>query len=288
MGETDKAVTGPAGRSRQKILPGFGLTLGYSTTYLGLVVLLPLSALLLRSSHLEAGQWLDLLTAPRTLAALRLTICASFAAALVNAVFGTLVAWVLTRYSFPGRRLLDALVDLPFALPTAVAGIALTTLYAPGGWIGRVLAPLGVYVAFTPLGVVVALSFIGLPFVVRTIQPVLADLDADLERAAETLGARPAAVFWHVVLPALTPALLTGCGLAFSRALGEYGSVIFIAGNIPLVSEVMSLLIMGRIEQFQHPQAAALAVVMLAISFAFMFLLNAVQLALHRRHQARQ
>ena len=273
---------------RRPILPGFGLTLGYSTAYLGFVVLLPLAALVLRSAQLSPHEWLALLAAPRTLAALRLTVCASVAAAVANGVFGTLVAWVLTRYRFPGKGLLDALVDLPFALPTAVAGIALTTLYAPGGWLGRLLAPLGVQVAFTPLGVIVALSFISLPFVVRTIQPVLADLDADLERAAETLGAHPVTVFWRVVLPVLLPALLTGCGLAFSRALGEYGSVIFIAGNIPLVSEVMSLLIMGRIEQFQHREAAALAVLMLVISFAFMFLLNAAQLALHRRQQGRR
>ena len=209
-------------------------------------------------------------------------------AALINAVFGLLIAWVLTRYEFPGRRLLDALVDLPFALPTAVAGIALTTLYAPNGWLGRLLAPLGIQVAFTPLGVVVALTFIGLPFVVRTLQPVLADLDQDLERAAETLGARPLMVFRTVIFPALLPALITGSALAFSRALGEYGSVIFIAGNIPLVSEIVPLVIMTKLEQFQYAEAAVVAVAMLLLSFAMMFVVNAAQLALQRRYQARR
>jgi len=203
-------------------------------------------------------------------------------------VSGLLIAWVLTRYEFPGRRLLDALVDLPFALPTAVAGIALTTLYAPNGWLGRLLAPLGIQVAFTPLGVIVALTFIGLPFVVRTLQPVLADLDEDLERAAETLGARPLMVFRTVIFPALLPALITGSALAFSRALGEYGSVIFIAGNIPLVSEVVPLVIMTKLEQFQYAEAAVVAVAMLLLSFAMMFVINAAQLALQRRYQARR
>jgi sulfate transport system permease protein len=271
---------------RQQILPGFGLTMGYSITYLCLIVLIPLAAVFLSAAKLPLAQWLHVLLAPRVLAAFRLSILASLAAALINSVFGLLIAWVLTRYEFPGRRLFDALVDLPFALPTAVAGIALTTLYAPNGWLGRILAPLGIEVAFTPLGVVIALTFIGLPFVVRTVQPVLADLDPDLERAAETLGARPLLVFRRVIFPALLPALITGSALAFSRALGEYGSVIFIAGNIPLVSEIVPLVIMTKLEQFQYGEAAVVAVCMLLLSFAMMFAVNAVQLALQRRHLA--
>ncbi len=274
-------------RHRQ-ILPGFGLTLGYSATYLGLIVLVPLAAVVVTAADVAPAQWVEILLAPRVLAAFRLSIFASLAAAAVNAVSGLLIAWVLTRYEFPGRRLLDALVDLPFALPTAVAGIALTTLYAPNGWLGRFLTPLGIRVAFTPLGVIMALTFIGLPFVVRTVQPVLADLDADLERAADTLGAGPLHVFRRVILPALLPALITGAGLSFSRALGEYGSVIFIAGNIPMVSEIVPLMIMTKLEQFQYPQAAVLAVSMMLLSFAAMFVVNAGQLALQRRRQGRR
>ncbi len=277
-----------SGSGRRQILPGFGLTIGYTVTYLSLMVLLPLAAAFVSAGKLPIGQWLHVLMAPRVLAAFRLSILASLAAAAINAVFGLLIAWVLTRYEFPGRRLLDALVDLPFALPTAVAGIALTTLYAPGGWIGRLLEPLGIRVAFTPLGVVVALAFIGLPFVVRTLQPVLADLDEDLERAAETLGARPTLVFRRIIFPALLPALITGSALAFSRALGEYGSVIFIAGNIPLVSEIVPLVIMTKLEQFQYPEAAVVAVAMLLLSFAMMFIINGAQLTLLRRYQARR
>ena len=269
---------------RQQILPGFGLTMGYTVTYLSLIVLIPLAAVMLSAYGLPLAQWLQVLAAPRVLASFRLSVSASLIAALVNAVFGLLIAWVLTRYEFPGRRLLDALVDLPFALPTAVAGIALTTLYAPGGWLGRLLVPLGVQVAFTPLGIVVALSFISLPFVVRTLQPVIADLDQDLERAADTLGAGPLRVFGRVIFPALLPALITGSALAFSRALGEYGSVIFIAGNIPQVSEIVPLVIMTKLEQFQYREAAVVAVAMLLLSFAMMFVVNAAQLALQRRH----
>jgi sulfate transport system permease protein len=277
------------GRPRhQQILPGFGLAMGYTVTYLSLIVIIPLAAAFLSAAELPLARWFGVLLAPRVLAAFRLSVLASLAAALINAVFGLLIAWVLTRYEFPGRRLLDALVDLPFALPTAVAGIALTALYAPGGWLGRILVPLGIHIAFTPLGVVIALTFIGLPFVVRTLQPVLADLDPDLERAAETLGARPTLVFRRVILPALVPALITGSALAFSRALGEYGSVIFIAGNIPLVSEIVPLVIMTKLEQFQYAEAAVVAVAMLLLSFAMMLLVNAVQLALQRRHQARR
>jgi len=273
---------------RQQILPGFGLTMGYTVTYLSLIVIIPLIAVFLSAAKIPLSHWLDVLLTPRVLASFRLSIVASLVAALVNGVFGLLIAWVLTRYQFPGRRLLDALVDLPFALPTAVAGIALTTLYAPNGWLGKLLTPLGIQVAFRPLGVVVALTFIGLPFVVRTLQPVLADLDQDLERAADTLGAGPVLVFRRVIFPALLPALITGCALSFSRALGEYGSVIFIAGNIPLVSEVVPLVIMTKLEQFQYQEAAVLAVTMLLLSFAMMFVVNAAQLALQRRHQGKR
>ena len=269
---------------RQQILPGFGLTMGYTVTYLSLIVLIPLAAVVLSAYGLPLAQWVQVLATPRVLASFKLSVGASLIAAVVNAVFGLLIAWVLTRYQFPGRRLLDALVDLPFALPTAVAGIALTTLYAPNGWLGRLLTPMGIKVAFTPLGVIVALSFISLPFVVRTLQPVIADLDQDLERAADTLGAGPLLVFRRVIFPALLPALITGSALAFSRALGEYGSVIFIAGNIPLVSEIVPLVIMTKLEQFQYREAAVVAVTMLLLSFAMMFVVNAAQLALQRRH----
>jgi sulfate transport system permease protein len=280
-------VSAPQKPRRRQILPGFGLTMGYTMTYLGLLVIIPLAAAFLTAAKLPLAQWLQVLLTPRVLAAFRLSILASLAASLLNAAFGLLIAWVLTRYEFPGRRLFDALVDLPFALPTAVAGIALATLYGPNGWMGRLLAPLGIRVAFTPLGVVLALTFIGLPFAVRTVQPVLADLDMDLERAADTLGAGPFMVFRRIVFPALLPALITGGALSFSRALGEYGSVIFIAGNIPLVSEIVPLVIMTKLEQFQYREAAVLAVTMLLISFAMLFVINAGQLALQRRHQPR-
>lgn len=272
---------------RRQVLPGFGLTLGYTLAYLSLIVIIPLSAAFLSAAHLPPDRWLQILLTPRVLAAFRLSISASLIAAGVNAVFGLLIAWVLTRYDFPGRRLLDALVDLPFALPTAVAGIALATLYAPGGWLGRLLAPLGIQVAFTPLGVSAALVFVGLPFVVRTIQPVLGELDRDLERAAETLGAGPLLVFRRVIFPALLPALIAGSALAFSRALGEYGSVIFIAGNIPLVSEIVPLVIMTKLEQFQYAEATVVAVAMLLLSFTMIFAVNGAQLALQRRYQGR-
>jgi sulfate transport system permease protein len=276
-------------RARQpQVLPGFGLTLGYTVGYLSLIVLVPLSAAFIRAADLPLSAWLQVLLAPRVLAAFRVTLMASLAAASINAAVGLLVAWVLTRYRFAGRRLLDALVDLPFALPTAVAGIALASLYAPNGWIGRLLAPYGVQIAFQPAGIVVALSFIGLPFVVRTLQPVLGDLDRDLERAAETLGAGRVTIFRRVILPALLPALVTGSALAFSRALGEYGSVIFIAGNIPLVSEIVPLVIMTRLEQFQYGEATVIAVAMLLLSFALMFAVNLVQLWLQRRTGVRR
>ncbi len=274
----------PAGRRREiRVLPGFRLSLACTVTYLSLIVLIPLSAAFLRAFDLGFDEWLRILTGPRVLASFKVSFGASLIAALLNAVFGLMVAWVLTRYEFPGRRIVDALVDLPFALPTAVAGIALTALYAPNGWIGQLLAPLGVQIAFKPAGIVVALAFIGLPFVVRTLQPVLADLDQDVELAAETLGAGRFTVFRRIVLPALLPALLAGCGLAFSRALGEYGSVIFIAGNIPMVSEIVPLQIMTRLEEYEYPAATVIAVTMLLLSFALMFVLNAVQLRLARR-----
>jgi sulfate transport system permease protein len=270
-----------------RVLPGFGLTLGYTILYLSLIVLIPLSATFLRSTELGFERFWEVVTAPRVLASLQLSFGASLVAALVNGVFGFIVAWVLVRHEFPGRKVVDALVDLPFALPTAVAGIALTALYAPTGWLGSWLEPLGIKVAFTPLGVVVALAFIGLPFVVRTLQPVLAELDRELEHAAHGLGATGWDTFRLVVFPTLWPALLTGCALAFSRSVGEYGSVIFIAGNIPMVSEIAPLMIMTRLEQYEYAEATAIAVVMLLLSFAMMLGINALQLWAQRRQGVR-
>lgn len=266
-----------AARRPRRVLPGFGLTLGYTLLYLSLVVLIPLAATFLRTADLGWERFWDVVTAPRVLASLRLSFGAALLAALVNACAGLLVAWVLVRYEFPGRRLVDAMVDLPFALPTAVAGIALTALYAPTGLVGRLLEPLGVQVAYTPLGVVVALVFIGLPFVVRTVQPVLEELDGEVEQAAATLGATDRQIFLRVVLPAIWPALLTGFALAFARGVGEYGSVIFIAGNMPMVSEIAPLLIVTKLEQYEYAAATAIAVVMLVISFALMLGINALQ-----------
>jgi sulfate transport system permease protein len=270
-----------------RILPGFGLTLGYTMVYLSVLVLIPLSAVLSRSLGLGWSHFWEAVTAPRVVASLRLSFGASLIAALLNAVFGLLVAWVLTRYRFPFRRLIDAIVDLPFALPTAVAGIALTALYAPNGWLGSWLKPAGIDVAFTPVGVVVALTFIGLPFVVRTLQPVLEDLDQEVEQAAATLGASAAQAFLRVVLPALWPAIFTGFALAFARALGEYGSVIFIAGNMPMKSEIAPLLIVSKLEQYDYAGATAIAVVMLVLSFALMFGINALQSWTASRYQGR-
>ncbi|MBS0396311.1 MAG: sulfate ABC transporter permease subunit CysT [Proteobacteria bacterium] len=264
-------------RSPRRVLPGFGLTLGYTLLYLSLIVLLPLAATFVKTAELGWGPFWHVVGAPRTLAALRLSFGAAALAALVNVAAGLLVAWVLTRYDFPLRRVLDALVDLPFALPTAVAGIALTALYAPRGWIGALLAPLGVSVAYTPLGVVVALVFVGLPFVVRTLQPVLEELDREVEQAAATLGASSVQIVARVVLPTAWPALLTGFALAFARGIGEYGSVIFIAGNMPMVSEIAPLLIVTKLEQFEYAAATAIAVVMLAISFVLLLGINALQ-----------
>jgi sulfate transport system permease protein len=270
-------------RRRHSVLPGFGLSLGYTLFYLCLVVLLPLSALVLQAATLGAAGFWETVTTPRVLAAYRLTFGASLAAAVVNAVFGALLAWVLVRYPFPGRRLVDALVDLPFALPTAVAGIALTTLYAETGWIGRHLARAGVQAVFTPLGVTLALTFIGLPFVVRTLQPVIESLDPELEEAAASLGARRAQTLWRVVAPALLPAWLTGFALAFARALGEYGSVVFIAGNMPMRTEIVPLVIMTRLEQYDYAGATAVAVSMLAASFLLLWGINFLQAWAARR-----
>ena len=272
------------GWKRPSVLPGFGLTLGYALLYLSLIVLLPLAALIVRPAELGLAGFVETVTAPRVLAALRVSFGTAALAALVNGVFGLIVAWVLVRYDFPGKRLIDAFVDLPFALPTAVAGIALTTLYAPNGWVGGLLSPLGVKIAFTPLGIVVALIFIGLPFVVRTVQPVLQDFEPELEEASASLGATRLQVFALVILPSILPALLTGIALAFARAVGEYGSVIFIAGNMPMKSEIAPLLIVSKLEQFDYAGAAAIAVVMLAISFAMLLLLNLLQ-RWARRHE---
>ncbi|EHS52772.1 sulfate ABC transporter, inner membrane subunit CysT [Rhizobium sp. PDO1-076] len=266
------------------ILPGFGLTLGYTITYLTLIILIPLAALVVRTASLGWADFFAVVMDERTQLALRTSFGAALIAAAVNVVFGVVVAWVLVRYDFPGRRLLDAIVDLPFALPTAVAGIALAALYAKNGWIGSLLDPLGIKVAFTPLGIVIALIFIGLPFVVRTVQPVMEELDREVEEAAATLGASRFQTIRRVVLPSLTPAILTGFALAFARAVGEYGSVIFIAGNIPYVSEIAPLLIVIRLEEFNYAGATAIASIMLIISFAMLLFINLLQMWSRRRY----
>ncbi len=271
----------------KRVLPGFGLSLGCTLVYLSLLVLLPLSGLAVKSSALDWAQFWDIASGERALASYRVTFGASLLAAAINAVFGLVVAWVLVRYRFPGKRLVDSLVDLPFALPTAVAGITLATLYAGNGWVGRHLEPLGVKVAFTPLGIVVALTFISLPFVVRTLQPVIEDIEPEVEEAAATLGASRWQTFWRVLLPGVLPALLTGFALAFSRAIGEYGSVIFIAGNMPLVSEITPLLIISKLEQYDVVGATALASVMLVISFVLLLGVNALQWWAANRHHGR-
>jgi len=259
---------------RHSVIPGFGLTLGYSLSYLSLIVLIPLSALVARGAGQPWAQFRDAVFDPRTLAAWRLTFGAAFAASLVNALFGLVVAWTLVRYRFPGRRLLDALIDVPFALPTAVSGIALTAIYAPNGWIGRFLEPLGIKAAFSPLGIVIALAFIGLPFIVRTVQPTIEDLDPAMEEAAVLLGASQFTTFRRVVFPALQPALIAGFVTAFARCLGEYGSVIFISGNMPMKTEIASLLIVTKLEQFDYAGASAIALLMLVSSFVLLFLVN--------------
>ncbi|KVP48792.1 sulfate ABC transporter permease subunit CysT [Burkholderia ubonensis] len=264
-------------------LPGFGVTLGITVAYLSLVVLIPLAATFLKTATLSWDQFIAAVASPRVLASYRLTFSAALGGALINAVFGFLVAWVLVRYTFPFKRVVDAIVDLPFALPTSVAGISLAAVYATNGWVGQYLAPFGIKIAFTPLGVLVALTFIGLPFVVRTVQPVLEDFEREQEEAAACLGASRWLTFRRVVLPAVLPALLTGFALAFARALGEYGSVIFIAGNVPMKSEITSLLIITKLEQYDYAGATALAVVMLVVSFVMLLLINTLQWYLQRR-----
>ena len=275
----------PRASAPTRVLPGFSLSLGFTVFYLSLVVLIPLSALLLNTLQMSWDAFWLAVSSPRVVASYRLSFGAALAAAAVNAVFGTLLAWTLVRYEFPGKKLLDALVDLPFALPTAVAGIALTALYAPNGWIGRYLEPWGIKVAFTPLGVAVALVFIGLPFVVRTIQPVLEDTEKELEEAAACLGANRLHIFSLVIFPAILPALLTGAALAFARALGEYGSVIFIAGNMPMISEITPLLIITKLEQYDYAGATAIAVVMLGASFIMLLAINLLQAWMRREGQ---
>jgi sulfate transport system permease protein len=269
---------------KTSVLPGFKLTLGYTVLYLGLIVLIPLACTFWKASALTWDQFWHTVTAPRVLASYRLSFGASFLAALINLFFGLLVAWVLVRYQFWGKRFVDALVDLPFALPTAVAGIALTAIYAPNGWIGHWLAPLGIKVAYTQLGVLVALTFIGLPFIVRTVQPVLEDFDREIEESAASLGANRWQTFWRVTLPMLRPALLTGFTLAFARALGEYGSVVFIAGNMPMKTEITPLLIITKLEEFDYPGATAIAVVMLVVSFVLLLAINFLQWWSHRHY----
>ena len=260
-----------------RVLPGFKLTLGFTLFYLGLIVLIPLGAVFWKASTLTWPQFWQTITMPTAMASYRLTFGASFCAALVNVVFGLVVAWVLVRYEFFGKKIVDALVDLPFALPTAVAGITLAALYSDHGWVGQLLSPLGIKVANTQLGIFVALTFIGLPFIVRTVQPILEDLDPELEEAASSLGASRWQVFWRVILPMLTPALLTGFALAFARALGEYGSVIFIAGNIPMKTQITPVIIMGELDMFDYGKATAIAVVMLVVSFVLLLSINVLQ-----------
>jgi sulfate transport system permease protein len=259
------------------VLPGFGLSLGFTLSYLSLIVLVPLAAVFIKSASLSPGEFWHVVTTPRVIASYRLSFGASLLAAGINVMFGLLLTWALVRYDFPGKRLLDALIDLPFALPTAVAGIALTAIYAQNGWLGQYLEPLGMTVAYTPLGVLVALIFIGVPFVVRTVEPVLEDLDVEFEEAAASLGATRGQTVRRVVLPMLAPALLTGFALAFARAVGEYGSVIFIAGNLPMISEITPLIIITKLEQYDYAGATAVAAVMLVVSFVVLLIINLLQ-----------
>ncbi|MGH1401400.1 MAG: sulfate ABC transporter permease subunit CysT, partial [Acinetobacter tandoii] len=268
---------------RSRVLPGFGLSLGFTLAYLSLIVLIPLSAVFIRSLDIGwSGLW-EILSSERILKALQLSFTTALLAAIINVVFGLLLAWCLVRYRFPGKRIVDALVDLPFALPTAVAGIALTSLYAPTGWVGQYLDPLGIQVAYTPIGITLALIFIGIPFVVRTVQPVLSDLETELEEAASALGANRLQIVTKIILPILFPALLTGFALAFARGVGEYGSVIFIAGNQPFKTEIAPLMIISRLEEYDYAGATTIAVVMLLISFALLFLINLLQAWASRR-----
>ena len=274
---------GSARNGSGRVLPGFGLSLGFTLAYLSLIVLVPLAAVFIKTSTLNFDQFWTIVTAPRVVASYELTFGASLLAAVINTVFGLMLAYALVRYSFPGKKLIDALVDLPFALPTAVAGIALTALYAKNGWLGQYLEPLGIKVAFTPLGIVVALIFIGFPFVVRTVQPVLEDLEPDFEEAAASLGAKRWQIFRLVILPTILPALMTGFALAFARAVGEYGSVIFIAGNLPMVSEITPLMIISKLEQYDYVGATAIASVMLVVSFVLLLVINLLQAWTSRR-----
>jgi sulfate transport system permease protein len=269
----------------RRLFPGFGLTLGYTITYLSLIVLIPLAFLFARASGRGWSQILQAITDPRTIGAIRLTVLTSLSAAAINAVMGFVVAWCLVRYEFPGKRIVDAIVDLPFALPTAVSGIALTAIYAKNGWLGAPLDRLGVQAAFTPLGITIALTFIGLPFVVRSLQPALEDLDPEIEEAALILGAGRLETFLRVILPALAPAWISGFAMSFARALGEYGSVVFISGNMPLKTEIASLLIIAKLEQFDYVGASTLGALMLTISFGLLLLINGVQTLLARRYQ---
>jgi len=269
---------------KPSVIPGFGLTLGFSLAYLSLIILIPLAGLVWRTADLGWAAFLAILSDRRTLLALYVSFGTAFIAALINTLFGVIVAWVLVRYRFPGRRLIDAIVDLPFALPTAVAGISLAALYSPKGWVGSLLAPLGIKIAYTPLGITVALIFIGLPFVVRTVQPIMEEIDREIEEVAATLGANRFQTVFRVLLPGLAPAILTGFALAFARGVGEYGSVIFIAGNIPYVSEIAPLLIVIRLEEFNYAGATAIATIMLLIAFAMLFLINLIQAWSRRRY----
>ena len=262
---------------RRRVMPGFGLSLGFTLMYLSLIVLIPLSAAFIKTAGMTWADFLAAVASPRVLASYRMSFGIALLAALVNAFFGFILAWVLVRYTFPGRRIVDALVDLPFALPTAVAGITLAALYSQNGWVGQLLTPLGIKVANTQIGIFIALTFIGLPFIVRTVQPIIEDLDPELEEAASSLGANRWQVFWRVILPMLTPALLTGFALAFARALGEYGSVIFIAGNIPMKTQITPVIIMGELDMFDYAKATAIAVVMLVVSFVLLLAINVLQ-----------
>jgi sulfate/thiosulfate transport system permease protein len=268
-----------------RVLPGFGLSMGYTLIYLSLIILIPLAALFLKASTISLSDFWQTITDARVIASYKLTFYTSFIAALVNAIFGTLIAWILVQYDFFGKRMVDALVDLPFALPTAVAGIALTSIYSPNGWIGQYFEPMGIKIAFTPIGIMIALTFIGLPFVVRSVQPVLLDLDQQYEDAASTLGANSVQIFFKIIFPAIFPAVITGFALAFARALGEYGSVVFISGNMPMKTEIVPLLIITKLEQYNYAGAATIAAVMLVLSFTLLFLINFWQWRTAKKHQ---
>ncbi len=271
--------------NHHRVLPGFGLSMGYTVVYLSLIILIPIAVLFFKSTAISPAEFWNTITDKRVAASFKLSFYTSFAAAVVNACFGTLIAWVLVRYHFFGKKIVDALVDLPFALPTAVAGISLATIYAPNGWIGQFFAQAGIKIAYTQIGIMIALTFIGLPFVVRSVQPVLQDLDQQYEEAASTLGANSVQIFFKIIFPAIFPAILTGFALAFARALGEYGSVVFISGNMPMKTEIVPLLIMTKLEQFNYAGAAAIASVMLVISFILLFLINFWQWKTAKKHE---